>query len=464
MPSPDFRQYVDLTIFDKQPRDIYQEAVEYAQVAVPELNVRPGSVEDALFQAMAYVSGETIASVNRLPDGLMEGVLNLLGFSRINATFATGTVKFTMLDDQGAILPIGTQIGYTETIEGVSTFHTFSTTTEVIVPSGQTIASNIPVIADEPGPKPALISTQVMVVVSASNRILSAELDSNLAQGQAAEPDQSYFSRGATYLASLSSCLTTADQIKNFILGNYNDVERCFVYDLTRLNSITPVSLVRLNGTVTATLPSGHGTSLGSLVRVSGASAGFNGDFEVLSSSADKITWAQSGANETAAANGLLYQFQTTTTTSTGNVLVVMSDSFGNPINETLQNEIITAVTERTVAGLNVVGTHPILVPVNVSVTIKSRAGFSPLATGDAVDDYVTDLMSPATWSGDTTWRANFVVARVAQIVGVDYVTALSFSGVPAVYGALVAGFGPDYNITYKGSLPVATVTVSEAT
>lgn len=463
MASPDFRQYVDLTIFDKQPRDIYQESVEYAQVAVPELVVRAGTVEDALFQAMSFISGETIASVNRLPNGLMEGILNLLGFSRINATYATGTVEFTMLDTQGAILPAGTQIGYTDTVEGTSTFHTFSTTAEVIVASGSSTASSVPFIADEPGEKPALSTGQSMVVVSASNRILSAELDSNLSQGQEAESDIEYFARGATYLASLSNCLTTAEQIRNYILSNYNDVDRCLIYDLTKLETLTPTSLVRTSGTVTASFGSDHGISTGDLVRIYGADTGFDGDFEATALSTTKLTWTQSGADETATDPGTLYNFQSTIGDTTGHITIFMSDSLGNPISDTLLTEIIDDISEKTVAGLTVTATHPILVPVEVSIEIDTREGYSPLAIGDAVDQYVTDLMSPNTWDGDTTWRINYVVARVSQLTGVNYVSDLSFNNVAAVYGTNVA-FGPDVSMTYKGSLPVATVTVSEET
>ena len=36
MASPDFSQYIDLTINDKQPDGIYNEAVEYARLALPE--------------------------------------------------------------------------------------------------------------------------------------------------------------------------------------------------------------------------------------------------------------------------------------------------------------------------------------------------------------------------------------------------------------------------------------------
>ena len=67
MPA-DFSQYVDLTIFDAQPGDIYLEAIELARTTLPEFNLRVGTPEDAIFQAMAYMSSLVISSINRIPD------------------------------------------------------------------------------------------------------------------------------------------------------------------------------------------------------------------------------------------------------------------------------------------------------------------------------------------------------------------------------------------------------------
>ena len=38
MPSPDFSEYIDLTINDLQPEDVYNGAVEYARTALPEFD------------------------------------------------------------------------------------------------------------------------------------------------------------------------------------------------------------------------------------------------------------------------------------------------------------------------------------------------------------------------------------------------------------------------------------------
>ncbi len=131
MASPDFREYIDLTVNDLQPIEVYNLARDYALVALPEFDPRVGTVEDAMLEAMSYVAGLVTGSVNRLPDGLMEGILRLMGFYRSEATFASGSVIFTSIDTNGLFIPAGTQVSFTETTaDGVVT-HIYATTSSV---------------------------------------------------------------------------------------------------------------------------------------------------------------------------------------------------------------------------------------------------------------------------------------------------------------------------------------------
>ena len=67
MTSPDFREYIDLTIYDTTPQDLYDEAVVYAQTALSEFEPRLGMVEDAILQSMAYVGALIAVSINDKP-------------------------------------------------------------------------------------------------------------------------------------------------------------------------------------------------------------------------------------------------------------------------------------------------------------------------------------------------------------------------------------------------------------
>jgi hypothetical protein len=467
MTSPDFRPYVDLTIFDKQPRDMYQEALDYAALAFPDLAIRPGTLEDALFQAMSYVSGEVIASINRLPNGLMEGILNLLGFARIQSTFATGTVQFIMIDDAGASIPAGTQVGYTESVEGLSTFHTFTTTTATTVPEGETISSPVNIVADAAGEKPSLLSGQTMVVVSASNRILSAALASDLTSGEAAENNTEYFSRGATYLGSLSSALATATQMQNYVLSNHVEVHRCRVYDLTELVTITPTLLDRDSDVVTATVPSGHGIEADDMIRVYGAlPTTFNGIHTIVTASGTELTWSQEAGNASTTTHGSIERLDSLNASAAaeapGAVVIFVAGENGASITGEKKAEILTEIEERATAGLDISVADAILVGISCEVTVKSRPSFSAVAVSLDVSAFLEELLSPNGWPWEERIRASQIIARVSQLTGVDYVSDVVFAIEEGYEDLAVVEPNGDVSFIFKGSLPVAGITVSE--
>jgi hypothetical protein len=135
MPSPDFSNYIDLTPYDAQPSDIYASAVEYATTSMPDFSPRTGTVEDAMLQSMSYVSGFLVAAINRLPNSLMEGVLNVFGFERTEATLSSGTVVLTLLGDEGTIFA-GTQFSYEEIVDGQINQYVFTALDDTSVADG----------------------------------------------------------------------------------------------------------------------------------------------------------------------------------------------------------------------------------------------------------------------------------------------------------------------------------------
>lgn len=467
MASPDFREYIDLTVHDRQPSEIYQDSIDYARVAVPELDIRPGTVEDALFQAMAYVSGETIASINRLPNGLMEGILKLFGFSRLSASFATATVAFSIVDSNGIVIPAGTQVGYTSTVDGVSTFHTFSTTSDIEVTSGSSTSGAVEIIADLSGVKPSITAGTNMVIVTTAPRLLSATLDSDLVNGASSEADNAYFGRGTTFLGGLSNALTTVSQMQARVLTDYPDVHRCKFYDLTQISFLTPSDLTRDGANeVTVTLASGHGITTGDAIRIVDATpSSFDGDHVVTGSSATTVTFDQSGDAESSTVHGTLFKLNDLDLTASdivGSVVGVVCLEDGNRLPLADITLIQEDISDKSVAGLEITLIHPIIVPFDVGVTIRTTVGFSTVTVGDAVDLMLTDLLSTNGWLWDDTVRRNYIVARVSQIAGVEYVTDVTITLDPA-YSAFATVSSGDLEFTHKGALPLANVTVSEA-
>lgn len=263
MASPDFRNYIDLTIYDVDAVDIYNNAVEYAQTALPELEPRKGTLEDALLQAMSFNTALLISSINRIPNGLMEGMMNLMGFTRREATFATGEATFTVVDLSGVTIPAGTVVSY-EVIENDEVIsYTFETDIDGVVPVGDSTI-DIAITATEAKKYPQLLTGQELILISPAPSLIGIELTSNILVGTDSETDVQYFNRAAQFLASQNQTLVTAEQIENYIVATYPDVTHVKVYDLTEATDLTYSALPAV-GSITIAM----GDSVGALPSIS---------------------------------------------------------------------------------------------------------------------------------------------------------------------------------------------------
>jgi hypothetical protein len=232
MPSPDFTEYVDLTIYDIDAFQVYDDAIEYARIAVPEFAPRAGTLEEAIMQAISYNTALLSSQINRLPDGLMEGMLRVVGLERREATFATGTVVFEVFDDNGVTIPLGTIVSYEITDDDVVSSFLFETVSDLVIPEGFT-TGEVNVVALNAGKYPALLAGQILELVSPAPSVVSVELVLATTVGSETEADGDYFNRAAQYFASLSGALTTKTQIYNYIKANYPNIGALGVFDLT---------------------------------------------------------------------------------------------------------------------------------------------------------------------------------------------------------------------------------------
>jgi len=479
MASPDFRQYVDLTINDVQPSTIYDDAVSYAQTVLPDFQPREGTVEDAVLQAMSYVAALMTGAINRLPNGLMEGVLNLLGFARAQSSFATGAVIFTIVDSNGATIPAGTRVAYTDTVDGVTAQYIFETTEQATIDAGGNTSSAVPVRAAATGVQPVIDDGDTMLLLTSSNRIFSVAFSGTLTQGAASESDEEYFARGATYIASLSESLATKQQITNYILSAFTDVRRCVTLDQTDLTEVAGVQIFETGGTLGASTtidPTGlfPTPSAGEYIRIVGASdSKFNAVFEIdsLDSTTIYVT------NTSGASTGetltddftieLLKQLERPDTSggvslygsspAAGYVTTVVADSNGDPVSSTLKTSISDAIVDRVVAGLDFTIIDALRLDVEVTVDFALSEGFNELTVRDNVELAVADYISPANWNWETRIRVNSIIALVTAVPGVDYVDSVSFTLASPEPLANIDGVSGDVDILFRGTLPNAS-------
>lgn len=261
MTSPDISQYVDLSLFDKQPADIYSDAVIYAQTSLPEFSPVPGSVEDAILQANVSFTGELVAAINRMTPGLLEVVLQLFGITRNSGTTPTGTVTITTIDNAGYTIPAGTRFAYYDNTDiSNPQIFAFDTAADLVIPTLST-TGNVAITATFSVQYPALSAGQSLQLITPTSFISSASLTSNLLIGADPESDSEYFSRAVATINSYSSALSLPTQMTQYILSHYSEVYRATTY--SRVNAATDtIASSLVNGYVTCYVSGLNGVSL----------------------------------------------------------------------------------------------------------------------------------------------------------------------------------------------------------
>lgn len=479
MPSPDFSPYVDLTIYDKAPGEIYYDAISYAQtVALPEFNPRAGSIEDALLQAFSYASSELVGSLNRIPDGLMEGILNLYGFARVQSVSARLTIGVTMYSDAGTTIPAGALFSYDS--EGETLF--FATVADLVIDPLDTTGS-VEAECLTTGTIGAIVDGSLMTPISGVAGVVSASSVGTMTQGQDNETDISYFTRGAAFLASRSNSVATATQMQNF-LGTYSpEIQRAYVSDLTKFKYLRVSSITRNGNTATAVVNVGTGgftqiaddaTFLPAEVTVgtsrvivryvdeTSALTAINGTditgdpFKVTACSYSSgtgnltLSWysasADSSVTYTPAADA---PFHTTTADEAtpdpyieiliqpndyneiaGAVGLVFGTSTATPLTNSAYYAVQSEVQDHSVAGLTFTSIAPIRVGLDVSVTIAHLSTFGAIATRQAVATALQNYLSPSSWQFTKSIYSNSLIGVAAGVAGVDRVGTLTFSAV----------------------------------
>jgi uncharacterized phage protein gp47/JayE len=108
--SPDFTQFVDLTLYDKTAEDIYEAALQTLQSRIPDWTPTATNIEAVLLEALAVEVGETVFTLNRIPESMVRVLLSLYGVELDPGQPPTVDLRFTAQDTDGYVIPAGTEV------------------------------------------------------------------------------------------------------------------------------------------------------------------------------------------------------------------------------------------------------------------------------------------------------------------------------------------------------------------
>lgn len=233
MASPDITPYSDLTVFDKQPDEIYDDQIEYARVVLPEWTPVAGSAEDAILQAAAGVTGELLGAINRVPSSVLEALLKLFEIERSVGVPPVATIHVDFIDDQERKIPAGTRFGWLDTSTTNPQLYVFETLQEyVALPQATFVEVDAVGILRERYPD--LDEETPIRLLSNISYVTRAYLAMDLDPGQDPESDQDYFTRAVAILKSHSSALVLPHQFETYIISEFRNVYRAKAF--SRLN------------------------------------------------------------------------------------------------------------------------------------------------------------------------------------------------------------------------------------
>jgi len=239
MPS-DFSEYVDLTPYDVNPVDVYFGAIELARLTLPDFTLRQGTVDDAIFQAMSYMTTLNTAAINRLPPRIMEGVARILGVYRDEGTRASVTLRLFAGEFVDVYIPAGTTFSYTISVAGDDQSFTYENTDAIAILRGANQTETDPlhyveveVLSTLTGIHPLVPEGAEFVCQTVIPELGDVSALADFSNGTNAETDITYLARCTTAIRALSASFATTEQMRSHIVTQYSNVSQAKVYDLT---------------------------------------------------------------------------------------------------------------------------------------------------------------------------------------------------------------------------------------
>lgn len=366
--SVDFSPYINLQIYDKDAGELYLSALELLRLNVPQLTVRPGTIEDGLTQAFAYITSVACNHMNVLPNRIVEGLARFMGVTRRAGTYASVSATVTALDYAGTTLDAGVTMEYKFQRNG----QTFREYYELLIPAELDAVEEDP-DADPPTPLPTKTINLVAVeqgirepipdgaqltLIDSQPLVDFAVADDDFIQGSLEETDAEYLARMGTFLRSLSETVTTAKQLESNILANFNFVVRAKAFDLTNSEADRSVDADDAPGYISVFVY-GKGRPL-SIVEITS----------------------------------------------------VYSDAFN-----------------KVVAGLQVVVQGFDILEVQIQTTVKISASADIYSAESAIKSALTSFISPSEFplADNIGIRKSQLIAKISEIPGVSYVSSLAF-------------------------------------
>jgi uncharacterized phage protein gp47/JayE len=228
MPSPDVRPYIQLSLIDQNPQDVFESAIAELRANFPDWTPREGNMEVLLLEAMALQVAEAVFAINRLPSAITEVLLSLYDIVRDVGEAPTASIRFEMNGTQGYSIPAGVSV--TLPLPSGLEPLTFITENELVIPPGQSVGV-VDGIGNRYTDEANDVQAETLLELQDSLIYVNyVRLDSDVYGGRQPETDIDYLSRAASRFQRLSSTLVLPSHFVSAALED-SRIERAFALD-----------------------------------------------------------------------------------------------------------------------------------------------------------------------------------------------------------------------------------------
>lgn len=227
MASPDVRPYVNLTLFDLTPQDLYNNAVQTLLTNLPGWVAREGNVEVLLLENQALMLSEGIFAINRLPAAITEIMAKLFGIERDPGAAPVANLEFTMVGTAGYTIPAGTQVRLDLMNNQVILF---TTDVDLIIApgfsTGQVLSTGSAFTDIANG-----VDNQLVPLIDSLLYVNQVEIVDPVSGGRVPETDDEYFTRATLRFSRLNDTLVLPSDFEARAMDDPAIYPRASVYD-----------------------------------------------------------------------------------------------------------------------------------------------------------------------------------------------------------------------------------------
>lgn len=203
--APDLTPYVDLRVYDKDPTDILNTALEELKSFWPDWTPNETNTEVVLLQALALAVSESVFAINRLPNAIIVALLKLYGIDRDAGAFATCMIQFDAVNGMGYTIPAGTRIALPQQ-QGFGSL-VMETMNGLAIPQGTTsgtVSARATTVTDAANGVPPATRFEVLDNLYFINSAVNTTM---IVGGRTEESDKDWFDRGVQRFGRLTDTL-----------------------------------------------------------------------------------------------------------------------------------------------------------------------------------------------------------------------------------------------------------------